>query len=196
MPAKKPPNFSAHSDHASQDRQRNLAHLAISGVCGFEELRHALQTLARISVSAVARIEVGKALCAAIAESDRPRAACAVPRSGETFPRHLSWTHSARGARPAREQAGRYPSHQFADRSADVGAGDVQGFGNFVGRHGLGGRNRSAWIWATVRLMPQRVPISPQCRMYCRWMSVSVAMRLFLYKQNVQKYRADVNSRG
>src|SRR5258708_18486459 len=26
-------------------------------------------------------------------------------------------------------------------------------------------RNRSAWTWATVRLMPQRVPISPQWRM-------------------------------
>src|SRR5215475_5711833 len=29
---------------------------------------------------------------------------------------------------------------------------------------GLGETNRSACTWATVRLMPQRVPISPQCR--------------------------------
>src|SRR6202521_5891308 len=30
---------------------------------------------------------------------------------------------------------------------------------------GLGDRNRRAWTWATVRLMPQRAPISPQWRM-------------------------------
>src|SRR6202035_5284906 len=30
---------------------------------------------------------------------------------------------------------------------------------------GVGDRNRRAWTWATVRLTPQRVPISPQCRM-------------------------------
>src|ERR1700682_5216426 len=30
---------------------------------------------------------------------------------------------------------------------------------------GRGDRNRRAWTWATVRLMPQRVPISPQWRM-------------------------------
>src|ERR1700683_5036445 len=31
---------------------------------------------------------------------------------------------------------------------------------------GLGETNNSACTWATVRLIPQRVPISPQCRMY------------------------------
>src|SRR5271165_260678 len=30
---------------------------------------------------------------------------------------------------------------------------------------GWGERKRRAWTWATVRLMPQRVPISPQWRM-------------------------------
>src|ERR1700722_18345284 len=30
-----------------------------------------------------------------------------------------------------------------------------------------GDRYNSAWICATVRLIPQRVPISPQCKMYC-----------------------------
>src|SRR6267378_6018876 len=38
---------------------------------------------------------------------------------------------------------------------------------------GSDARNRSAWIWATVRLIPQRVPISPQWRMNWRWMSDS-----------------------
>src|SRR6266566_10040540 len=31
--------------------------------------------------------------------------------------------------------------------------------------NGRGERKRRAWIWATVRLIPQRVPISPQWRM-------------------------------
>ena len=35
----------------------------------------------------------------------------------------------------------------------------------FSAGSGPGERKRRAWIWATVRLMPQRVPISPQCRM-------------------------------
>src|SRR5690348_2612972 len=30
---------------------------------------------------------------------------------------------------------------------------------------GRGERKSRAWIWATVRFTPQRVPISPQCRM-------------------------------
>src|SRR5712671_3386212 len=34
---------------------------------------------------------------------------------------------------------------------------------------GRGERNSNAWIWATVRLMPQRVPISPQWRMNFCW---------------------------
>src|SRR6266404_472498 len=38
---------------------------------------------------------------------------------------------------------------------------------------GSGARKSSAWIWATVRLIPQRVPISPQWRMNWRWMSDS-----------------------
>src|SRR5262245_6373760 len=39
---------------------------------------------------------------------------------------------------------------------------------------GTGDRNRSAWIWATVRLMPHRVPISPQCRMNFSWTGLSL----------------------
>src|SRR5207302_6975942 len=41
---------------------------------------------------------------------------------------------------------------------------------------GLGERYRSAWIWATVRLMPHLVPISPQWRMYCFCNPVSSAI--------------------
>src|SRR5215469_7813979 len=41
---------------------------------------------------------------------------------------------------------------------------------------GWGERNRRAWIWATVRLIPQRVPISPQWRMYCRCTEVKSGM--------------------
>src|SRR5205809_6017051 len=35
---------------------------------------------------------------------------------------------------------------------------------NSSARNGFSETYNSAWIWATVRLMPQRVPISPQCR--------------------------------
>src|SRR6478736_8930866 len=52
---------------------------------------------------------------------------------------------------------------------------------------GLGEMKSRAWIWATVRLMPQRIPISPQWRMNFCWTGLSVAMLpLFLSEQNLQ----------
>src|ERR1041385_4851027 len=40
----------------------------------------------------------------------------------------------------------------------------------------FGDRYNNAWICATVRLIPQRVPISPQWSMYCFCNAVSSAM--------------------
>ena len=39
--------------------------------------------------------------------------------------------------------------------------------------NGLGEMNKRAWVWATVRLMPQRVPISPQWRIKFCWTGLS-----------------------
>src|SRR3954469_24302296 len=41
---------------------------------------------------------------------------------------------------------------------------------------GRGERNNKAWIWATVRLMPQRAPISPQWRMNFCWIAVRLCV--------------------
>src|SRR4029078_11368524 len=38
---------------------------------------------------------------------------------------------------------------------------------------GRADRKSRAWIWATVRLIHQRAPISPQCRMKRFWIGVS-----------------------
>src|SRR6188768_340926 len=56
---------------------------------------------------------------------------------------------------------------------------------------GLGEMKSRAWIWATVRLIPQRIPISPQWRMNFCWTGLSVAMfPLFLSEQNLQNISA------
>src|SRR5208282_1192164 len=52
--------------------------------------------------------------------------------------------------------------------------------------NGRGEMNSSAWTWATVRLMPQRVPISPQWRMNFCWTDVSAFIFLqFLLHQKI-----------
>src|SRR6266851_7621055 len=56
------------------------------------------------------------------------------------------------------------PALQLLQADADVGARHRKGVGDLLGvQRGLREYSR-AWICATVRLMPQRVPISPQCR--------------------------------
>src|SRR5579871_1596110 len=79
---------------------------------------------------------------------------------------------------------------------------------------GFGERKRRAWTWATVRLMPHLVPISPQWRMNFCWTGVrwgvgwwsgvmdglfrrdNSLQRLFLYKQNIQEWRLDCQARS
>src|SRR5450830_770240 len=48
-------------------------------------------------------------------------------------------------------------------------------------------RNSSAWICATVRFTPQRVPISPQCRMY--FCSVELKAMIFSYFCRYRNFR-------
>src|SRR5438874_7337403 len=59
---------------------------------------------------------------------------------------------------------------------------------------GRGERKSKAWIWATVRLIPQRVPISPQWRMnFCATgESFFISILLFLSKQKLVKMRREV----
>src|SRR5438874_2869407 len=59
---------------------------------------------------------------------------------------------------------------------------------------GRGERKSKAWIWATVRLIPQRVPISPQWRMnFCATgESFFIYILSYLSKKKLVKMRREV----
>src|SRR5271157_3596025 len=57
-----------------------------------------------------------------------------------------------------------------------------------------GDRYSSAWICATVRLIPHRVPISPQCRMYCFCNPVSSAMTFLSVRTEYTEKSAPLSS--
>src|SRR5947208_17016830 len=59
----------------------------------------------------------------------------------------------------------------------------------FSAGSGRGERNSRAWIWATVRLIPQRVPISPQWRMnfWATGESAFLFIRYFCLNRNYRK---------
>src|ERR1700685_3011196 len=58
-----------------------------------------------------------------------------------------------------------------------------------------GDRYSKAWICATVRLIPHRVPISPQCKMYCFCTPVKVDISLLSVQTESPEYSLQVNLR-